>query len=108
MPTAMELHQRGESQTSVATANAPLLPGSTTRPGKHPNTKGDRIGHGILVFWQFFRWLWTAIFLAFLLATLKIFENKDNFSSGQKTLFNVINIALSLALGLNFFVRFYY
>lgn len=57
-----------------------------------------------LVFPQFFRWLGTAIFVALILATLKIFENMGNFSNNSKHLFNTVITALSLGLGLNFFV----
>lgn len=57
-----------------------------------------------LFFPQFFRWFGTVIFVGFILATLKIFENQGNFSNGSKHLFNTIITALSLGLGLNFFV----
>ena len=57
-----------------------------------------------LFFPQFFRWLGTAIFVAFILATLKIFEKQGNFSNKSKHLFNTIITALGLGLGLNFFV----
>ncbi len=57
-----------------------------------------------LFFPQFFRWLGTVIFVAFILATLKIFENQGNFSNNSKHLFNTIITALGLGLGLNFFV----
>lgn len=52
----------------------------------------------------FVRCLITAIFVAFLLATLKLYENKGYFTSRQKINFNVIITVLSLCLGLNFFV----
>ena len=57
-----------------------------------------------LLFPQFFRWLGTVAFIAFILATLKMFENRGNFSNTSKHLFNTIVTALSLGLGLNFFV----
>ena len=53
---------------------------------------------------QCWRWLGTGIFIALILATLKIFEDKGNFSHDSKYLFNTIITALSLGLGLNFFV----
>ena len=59
-----------------------------------------------LFFPQFFGWLGTVVFVAFLRATLKVFENKGNFSNNTRHLFNTIITALSLGLGLNFFVSF--
>lgn len=58
----------------------------------------------ILFFKTFIRCLATIVLIASLLATLKIYENKGNFTSHQKSNFNVIITALSLCLGLNFFV----
>ena len=57
-----------------------------------------------LFFPQFFRWLGTVVFIAFILTNLKLFENAGNFSSRSKHLFNTIVTALSLGLGVNFFV----
>lgn len=54
---------------------------------------------------QSIRWIGTLIFVAFMLSTLKIYEDKDNFSHKQKYAFNTIVTGLSLGLGLNFFVR---
>lgn len=53
---------------------------------------------------QSVRWLGTAILIISILATLKIYEKKGNFSPAQKDLFNTINIALNIGLSLNFFV----
>ena len=58
-----------------------------------------------LLFWQNLRWLGTAVLVVFLFATVKIFQNKGNFDSAQKNLFNFLNIALSLVLGYNFNVK---
>ena len=55
---------------------------------------------------QFVRWLGTVIIVIFMLATLKIYQGKGNFSRAQKHSFNTIITALSLALGLNFFEAF--
>lgn len=52
----------------------------------------------------FFRCLATIVLIASLLATLKNYQNKGNFPSYQKSNFNIIITALSLCLGLNFFV----
>ena len=57
-----------------------------------------------LFFSQSIRWIGTLIFVAFMLATLKGYQDKDNFSHDQKYAFNTIVTALSLGLGLNFFV----
>ena len=53
---------------------------------------------------QSIRWIGTLIFVAFMLATLKVYQDKGNFSHDQKYAFNTIVTALSLGLGLNFFV----
>lgn len=58
-----------------------------------------------LLFWQNLRWLGTVVLVVFLFATIKIFQNKGNFDSAQKNLFNFLNIALSLVLGYNFNVK---
>lgn len=66
--------------------------------------------HNLVLFFKtFVRCLATTVFIAFVLATLKIYQKKGNFTSHQKTNFNVIITALSLCLGLNFFVshKFY-
>ena len=55
-----------------------------------------------LLFWQTLRWLGTIVFVVFLFATIKIFQNKGNIGPVQKNLFNCLNIALSLVLGYNF------
>ena len=53
---------------------------------------------------QSIRWIGTLIFVACMLATLKVYQDKDNFSHDQKYTFNTIVTAFSLGLGLNFFV----
>ena len=53
---------------------------------------------------QSVRWLGTAILIAFIIAILKIYEKKGNFSPAQRDIFNTINIALNIGLSLNFFV----
>ena len=55
--------------------------------------------------WQFFWWLLTIAFCAFIFAVVKIYETRGNFTSVQKHMFNTISTALILALGLNFFVN---
>ena len=56
------------------------------------------------LFGLFGRWIGTASFVALLVATLKIYEAKGYFTSAHKAAFNVLTVALTLALGLNFFV----
>lgn len=53
---------------------------------------------------QSVRWIGTLIFVAFMVATLKVYQDKGNFSHDQKYAFNTIVTGLSLGLGLNFFV----
>lgn len=67
--------------------------------------KAGRCGFNLVRFCKTFaRWLVTTIFIAFVFATLKIYQNKGNFSARQKTNFNVTITVESLCLGLNFFV----
>ena len=49
-------------------------------------------------------WFLTIIFLVLFLATLKVYERKGSFSSGETAKFNGITNALSLLLALNFLV----
>lgn len=67
--------------------------------------KAGRFGFNLVLFCRtIVRWLVTTIFIASVLATLRIYQNKGNFSAHQKTIFNVIITVESLCLGLNFFV----
>ena len=50
------------------------------------------------------RWAATGIFTGLIALTLKIFENKGNFTSHEKTAFNTIITGLILGWGLNLFV----
>ena len=56
---------------------------------------------------QFFRWLWTALFVVMILVTFKIYHGKRSMTSTQKATYNAIITGLSLGLGLNFSVRPY-
>jgi hypothetical protein len=53
---------------------------------------------------QFSRWLLSAVCVASLLASFKVYQVKGNLTSTQVTNFNAISTALALALGLCFFV----
>lgn len=84
-------------------------------PSNHPNAieatdKAQLCGfkkHTLVLFCKtFVRCLVTTVIIAFILATMKIYQNMDNFTSHQKTNFNIIITALGLSLGLNFFVSF--
>jgi hypothetical protein len=56
-------------------------------------------------FWKYsFRWVLTVIFICLVVATVKIYQDKGVITRTQKHTFNVITVALSLALGINFFV----
>lgn len=46
----------------------------------------------------------TIVFIALVIAALKIFENRGNMSKLGKRLFNLVITGLSLLLGLSFFV----
>ena len=50
------------------------------------------------------RWLTTFFLTALQVATAKIYQAKGNFTSTQKSAFNVIMLALALLLGINFLV----
>ena len=52
----------------------------------------------------FARWVGTVLFTALIVATVKIYQTKGSFSSAHKAAFNTIMVALTLLLGLNFFV----
>lgn len=54
---------------------------------------------------QILQWVLTAILIGFVFATIMIYERKGNMSSRQKSIFQQIITALSIGLGLNFFVR---
>ena len=51
------------------------------------------------------QWLTTTFLTALLVVTAKIYQAKGNFTSAQKSAFNVIMLALALLLGFNFLVR---
>lgn len=57
-----------------------------------------------LLWKQFSRWLATVTFIVLILVVFKIYQGKGVITSKQKTTFNGIITALSLLLGLNFFV----
>ena len=57
-----------------------------------------------LFFRTIVRWLVTATLISLVIATLCLYKKKGNFSSQQKRIFSAILTALSLCLGLNFFV----
>ena len=57
-----------------------------------------------LLWSQSLRWVGTMIFCVLLVATMKVFEDKGNFTHTDKLIYNVIVTGLSVGLGLNFFV----
>lgn len=83
---------------------APLNDSNHTEAANNAHTFGFKRPNLIIFCKTFVRCLATIVLIASLLATLKIYQNKGNFTSHQKTNFNVIITALSLCLGLNFFV----
>ena len=50
------------------------------------------------------RWLGTVVISILLVLVLRIYSTKGNFTSNDKNVFNVIITALSVGLGINFFV----
>lgn len=50
------------------------------------------------------RWIGTAFFTTLIVATVAIYQAKDNFTSAHKAAYNTIMLVLALFLGLNFFV----
>lgn len=79
-------------------------PNNPNPPNKAIN-KAHSSRYNLVLFCKtFVRWLATTTFITFVLATLRIYQNKENFTSHQKANFNVLITALSLCLGLNFFV----
>lgn len=79
-------------------------PNPTTEATNNNHPFSFQQHHLVLFCKTFFRCLATVIFIGSVLATLKIYQSKGNFASDQKTNFNIIITALSLCLGLNFFV----
>ena len=57
--------------------------------------------------WQMFWWLLTLSLSAFILVTIKIYQNEGNIMSVPKYMFNTISTTLILGLGLNFFVSYH-
>ncbi len=58
--------------------------------------------------WPGFLWLSiTLVINTFILATVKIYEQRGHFPAHQKHTFNITSTGLILGLGLNFFVRYY-
>ena len=78
---------------SVETSSAPYV----TSYGPGPLSK--------LLIWQILRWSATVLFVVVLYAVVKIFSEKGNFDPVQKDIFDVLNIALNLALAYNINVR---
>lgn len=54
---------------------------------------------------QTIRWLGTVLVSVLLVATVRVYQNKGNFTRYDKHVFNVIVTGLSVGLGINFFVR---
>lgn len=80
-------------------------PSSPTLPLSHSKIFVSDEQMWKLFFPQFWRWLGTVVIIALMIAALKTFENMDYFSHYWKHLFNIVITGISLALGLNFFVR---
>ena len=87
-------------ETAVLFTSAPIA----SSHGSHEQVFNSNEQTRRLFFRQFVRWLGTVGFVALILVTLKIFESKKNFSHKSKYILNTIFTALSLGLGLNFFV----
>lgn len=69
------------------------------------NTRVEYTGQTLPHVWKYsFRWVLTVIFICLVVATVKIYQDKGVITRTQKDTFNVITVALSLALGINFFV----
>lgn len=96
--------QRIHSAHSATNSTAPLRVSDSPTPNSRLFNSSQQTWR--LFFPQFLRWLITVFFVAFLLATLKIYQDKGNFSRQQKHIFNTIITALSLGLGINFFEGF--
>ena len=55
--------------------------------------------------WMVLRWTFTMSLILSIVAVVKVYRAKHSFTSAQKAGFNVVMLALTLLLGLNFFVR---
>ena len=95
-----DVHRERKSETPLA----PTPPSSSGLPPPYSKIFKSDEQTWKLFYPQFWRWLGTVAFVALIVVTLKIFQDKGNFSHNSKYLFNTIITGLSLGLGLNFFV----
>lgn len=77
---------------------------SNVRQELNKTTRGESEQSRTPFIWQGIWWLVTFVFCAFILATIRIFEQKGNITNVQKDTFSTIVTGLILGLGLNFFV----
>jgi hypothetical protein len=69
------------------------------------NIRAGYTRHSLPHVWKYsFRWVLTVIFICLVVATVKIYQDKGVITRTQKNTFNMITVALSLGLGINFFV----
>ena len=98
--TGKSANPSGSSSSQVACSRAP-----TTFETGNEATFDSREQTRRLLSKQFFRWLWTALFVVMILVTFRIYQGKGIMTSTEKTTYNTIITGLSLGLALNFAVR---
>lgn len=90
------------------TSTTPSGQGEVSQPAVESTTSGGHDGDHLeqkdLLRRQALTLIGTAILIALLVATFRIYERKGNFSPSQKTSLNAIILALGLAFSLNFLV----
>ena len=94
---------RRDPDSSTANLLVPTRPQSQRFHSHIDQTPDSQQGHTSRR-WQFSWWLLTIILSAFICVAIKTYQSRGNFTSVQKHTFNTITMALTLVLGLNFFV----
>lgn len=102
----LPLHSRAPSPSgSNWTRSGKQLPVQEAPPTVNPKLLDYRKQTWSLLVPQTFRWLGTVLGSGLLVSVFRIYERKGNFTPHDKNVFNVIVTALSVGVGINFFVR---
>lgn len=85
-------------------AGTELLPLHSGEPPVEPRGARPKLSFEKLSFKLLFPWICTAVFLVFLIITVRVYEQKDVITSSQKNNFNLISTALIVFLTPSFYV----
>ena len=100
MPPARAPGRRGGAEGPRPESLSPL-PRSTLPPTARRESFNGRKQRCALLVRQGLRWSGTLIFVLSLVVTIVIFQHKDSFNPRQKSVYNFLNLAWSVALGLS-------